>query len=221
MPKANWQRGSGHPEGVTLKRALALVGWSVVAVAVAVGRWWGWWSLPLPLPLSLPLVVGGVGGRCCCHWSSALWSLLVGAVVFAGRCCGLCWSALWSLLVGAVVFGVQRFGRVLLSFLPLPCGAVVVVVVRCGLRCGALWACAAVLCDISSRGLNVGRRVGGSPLVILLVIYRARWGCDKLFTTFEVSPITQMFITFCYTPSLPPAGLGWVRICFVLYAHCW
>jgi hypothetical protein len=199
MPKANWQRGSGHPEGVTLKRALALVGWSVVAVAVAVGRWGGWWSLPLPLPLSLPLVVGGVGGRCCCR---CRWLLL-------------------PLVVGAVVFGVQRFGHVLLSFLPLPCGAVVVVVVRCGLRCGALWACAAVLCDISSRGLNVGRRVGGSPLVILLVLYRARWGCDKLFTTFEVSPITQMFITFCYTPSLSPAGLGWVRICFVLYAHCW
>jgi hypothetical protein len=86
-----------------------------------------------------------------------------------------------------VVFGVQRFGRVLLSFLPLPCGAVVVIAVHCGLRCGALWACAAVLCDISSRGSYVDKRVGGSPLVILLVICRARWGCAKPLPTFEIN----------------------------------
>jgi hypothetical protein len=86
-----------------------------------------------------------------------------------------------------VVFGVQRFGRVRLSFLPLPCGAVVVIAVHCGLRCGALWACATVFCDFSSRSLNVGKRVGGSPLVILLVICRARWGCDKPLPTFEVN----------------------------------
>jgi hypothetical protein len=158
-------RGTRHPEGVTLKRALALVGWCAVAVAVAVAVRRLPLPLPSPLPSALPFAVGGGGCRCRRRWSSAL----------------------VSLPCGAVVFGVRRCGRVRLSFLPLPCGAVVVIAVHCGLRCGALWACAAVLCDISSRGLNVGKRVGGSPLVILLVICRARWGCAKPFTTFEVN----------------------------------
>jgi len=50
------------------------------------------------LPLPSPFAVGGGGCRCRRRWASAL----------------------WSLLVGAVVFGVQRCGRVRLSFLPLP-----------------------------------------------------------------------------------------------------
>jgi hypothetical protein len=164
-PKAGAGRGTRPPEGGTLKRALALVGWCAVAVAVAVAVRRLPLPLPSPSPLPLSFAVGGGGGRRRCCLPSALWSL---------SCC-------------AVVVVVRCFGRVLLSFLPLPCGAVVVIAVHCGLHCGALWACAAVLCDFSSRGFNVGRRVGGSPLVILLVIYRARWGCDKLFTTFEIN----------------------------------
>jgi hypothetical protein len=164
-PKAGAGSGTGHPEGVTLKRALALVGWCAVAVAVAVAVRRLPLPLPSPLPSSLPFAVGGGGCRCRRRWSSALVSLPCGAVVFV----------------------VRRCGRVRLSFLPLPCGAVVVIAVHCGLRCGALWACAAVLCDISSRGLNVGKRVGGSPLVILLVICRARWGCAKQGHTFEIN----------------------------------